>query len=39
MREGGLSLRKTAKALNAEGYRTRRGAAFTAVQVRNILAR
>ena len=39
MRESGLSLRKIAEALNAEGHQTRRGAAFTSVQVQRILAR
>lgn len=35
----GESLRRIAGTLNAEGHRTRRGAEFTAVQVRNILLR
>ena len=38
MRETGLSLRKIADALNAEGHRTRRGAAFGPSQVQRILA-
>lgn len=36
---GGASLRQIAARLNAEGHRTRRGAEFSAVQVRAILSR
>jgi DNA invertase Pin-like site-specific DNA recombinase len=39
LHEQGNSLRQIAAVLNGEGHRTRRGAAFTAVQVQNILAR
>ena len=39
LREEGKSLRDVAAALNAEGHRTRRGNAFTAVTVQRILER
>lgn len=39
LHEGGASLRQIAALLNGEGHRTRKGAEFTAVQVRNILVR
>lgn len=39
LRDAGKSLRDVATALNAEGHRTRRGNAFTAVTVQRILER
>jgi DNA invertase Pin-like site-specific DNA recombinase len=37
MRDSGMSLRKMAERLNAEGYRTRTGKNWTAVQVSRVL--
>jgi hypothetical protein len=39
MRDSGLTLQRIADALNAEGRKTRRGAAWNKVQVRRVLAR
>jgi len=39
LRAGGLSLRAIADGLNADGYTTRRGAAWNPVQVRRVLSR
>lgn len=39
MREGGASLRKIAERLNGDGIPTRRGKAWTAMQVKNVLDR